>query len=134
MNKGFTLLELIIVIVIVGVLAGLALPRFFSMVEFSRSAEGMASIMTIRKSIIRCGQYNDNFVGCDTFADIDVDDPGTQPGVLFSYAWVVSSADAFTITATRNTVNGGTAGDTLVVSADLSGIARSGTTAFSSIK
>ncbi len=134
MQKGFTLLELIIVIIIVGVLASLALPRFFSMVEFARSAEAMSSLMTVRQSILRCGQYNNNYMGCDTFADIDIDDPGSEPGAHFSYAWTVTSADAFTVTATRNTINGGSAGDTVVVSVAPAGISRSGTSAFAGIK
>jgi len=134
MSKGFTLLELIVVIIIVGVLASLAIPRFFSTVEYARSAEAMASAMAIRQSILRCGQYNDNYVGCDTFADIDIDDPGAEAGAHFSYSWAVTSADAFTITAARNATNGGNAGDNVAVSVDASGVARSGTTAFANIK
>ncbi len=129
-KKGFTLLEIIIVIIIVGVLASLALPRFFSTVEFSRSTEALNALGVIRKSIMRCGMINDNVVGCSAFADIDVDNPGTEPGAHFSYAWAVTGANAFTITATRNTVNGGTAGDTVVLSVGAAGQARAGTSAF----
>ena len=46
-KKGFTLLEIIIVIIIVGVLASLALPRFFSTVEYSRSTEALASLTSV---------------------------------------------------------------------------------------
>jgi len=36
-NKGFTLLEIIIVIIILGVMAGLAMPRFIRTVEYARA-------------------------------------------------------------------------------------------------
>lgn len=133
-KSGFTLLEIIIVIIIVGVLASLALPRFFSTVEFARSTEALNSLGVLRKSILRCGMMNDNVVGCDAFADIDIDNPGAEPGSHFSYDWVVTGANTFTITATRNTVDGGTAGDTIVMADTATGATRAGTTAFASIK
>lgn len=133
-TKGFTLLEIIIVIIIVGVLASLALPRFFSTVEFSRSTEALNALGVIRKSIARCAMINDNTFGCDAFTDIDIDNPGSEPGAHFNYAWANVPPSTYTITATRNTVNGGTAGDTVVLSISPTGQARSGTTAFSSIK
>ena len=43
-KKGVTLLEIIIVVIIIGVLASLALPRLFSTVEFSRSAEAIGGV------------------------------------------------------------------------------------------
>ena len=133
-KKGFTLLEIIIVIIIVGVLASLALPRFFSTVEYSRSTEALNALGVIRKSVVRCGMVNDNVNGCDSFGAIDIDDPGSEPGAHFTYSIAVTAANAFTVTATRNTVNGGTSGDTVALSVSGTGQTRSGTTAFASIK
>lgn len=133
-KSGFTLLEIIIVIIIVGVLASLALPRFFSTVEYSRSTEALNALGVIRKSVVRCGMVNDNVVGCDNFAAIDIDNPGAEPGAHFSYQIAVTGANAFTVTATRNTVNGGTSGDLVELSVSGAGQTRSGTTAFASIK
>lgn len=53
-SKAFTLLEIVIVIIIIGVLASLALPKLFGMVESSRSAEALASFATLRREIERC--------------------------------------------------------------------------------
>lgn len=133
-NLGFTLLEIIIVIIIVGVLASLALPRFFSTVEYSRSTEALNALGVIRKSVVRCGIPNDNVVGCDSFTALDIDNPGSEPGAHFSYGIAVTGSNAFTITATRNTINGGTAGDLVRLAISGTGQARSGTTAFASIK
>ena len=62
MKKGFTLLELIIVIVIVGVLASLALPKLFSVIVGARSTEAIATIATIRSAMERC--YFPDFQAC----------------------------------------------------------------------
>ena len=78
-KSGFTLLEIIIVIIIVGVLASLALPRFFSTVEFSKSTEGLMSLSALRDSMERCylGSAG-TYVGC-TIATLDITDPVPRP-------------------------------------------------------
>ena len=71
-KSGFTLLEIIIVIIIVGVLASVALPRLFSTIEFSRSAEAINTLGVIRSSVLRCGLMRSNDIStCNVFANID---------------------------------------------------------------
>jgi prepilin-type N-terminal cleavage/methylation domain-containing protein len=57
-SKGFTLIELIIVIVIVGILALVAIPRYFANVEKARKAEALSSMRAIREAIM--GYYAAN--------------------------------------------------------------------------
>lgn len=70
--KAFTLLELIIVIIIVGVLTSLALPRLFSVVEYAKSAEALTHLSTIRQSFERCYLTTGNYDHC-WFPNLDVD-------------------------------------------------------------
>ena len=49
-KKGFTLIELIFAVIIVGVLASLAIPRFSDTIEKSRTAEAINILETLRNA------------------------------------------------------------------------------------
>ena len=135
-NKGFTLLEIIIVVIIVGVLASLALPRLFSTVEFSRSTEALASIGTVRSSMERCllRSGSGNYATCMSFTtQLDVPDPSAEAGAHFTYAVTGGTTAGYTITATRNTMDGGTSTDTVGLTRTAGAITKGGTGAFSKL-
>jgi len=118
-KSGFTLLEIIIVIIIVGVLASLALPRFFNTVEYARSTEALNVIGTIKRAADRCalaieaatGTAND-YGNCTTWAQLGMDDPGTVASSVFDYndTPIAFAAPVYTIVATRTPVTGPTPG------------------------
>ena len=71
MKKGFTLLELIVVIIIVGLLAALAVPQYFKVTERARAAEGVSLLNLIRASQIR--YKTEKVAYATTVASLDVD-------------------------------------------------------------
>ncbi|MFH1359588.1 MAG: prepilin-type N-terminal cleavage/methylation domain-containing protein [Candidatus Omnitrophota bacterium] len=131
-NKGFTLLEIIIVIIIVGVLAGLAVPRFFRTVEYSRGMEALSNLGTLRQSINRCYLQNPTAANwatnCILWTDLDVENPNTPTNAMFTYTFAIvgGTPGQFTITATRN-------GSTDVITIDDTGSKR-GTGVFGAIR
>ncbi len=60
---GFTLLEVLIVLVIIATLAGLAIPSYASSVERMRTLEAIQSLMAIRGSMNRYQVENGDFSG-----------------------------------------------------------------------
>ncbi len=68
-RKGFTLVELAVVIVIIGVLAAFGVPRFLKSVERSKAAEAFAYLSAVRAAQERYqareGTYADNMSKLD---------------------------------------------------------------------
>ena len=65
MKKGFTLVELIIVVIIVGILASIGLTQYNKVVEKSRAAEARMILGTLRSAEI--AEYNES----GTYIDVD---------------------------------------------------------------
>ena len=51
-QKGFTLVELVVVIAILGILAGIAIPRFKSATETARGAKTVADLRTLESAAV----------------------------------------------------------------------------------
>lgn len=140
-RSGFTLLEIIIVIIIVGVLASLALPRFFNTIEYSRSTEALNTIGVLKRAADRCAMANDavngttnNYSTCITWDQLATEDPSS---VIFGYNNVPISfnSNVYTITAQRLPPSAA-AGDTITFTYNVvtGATTRTGTGAYSGLK
>ena len=63
--RGFTLIEVLIVIAIMGILSAIALPQYFSYVEKTRRSDAQASLLFEVQSMERCRASTQTYVGCE---------------------------------------------------------------------
>ena len=77
-KKGFTLMELLIVVLLIGVLAGIAIPQYFNAVERQKSVEALGVLGDIEKAQMRYAAINEAFT--TDFSNLDIDMGDTNSG------------------------------------------------------
>jgi prepilin-type N-terminal cleavage/methylation domain-containing protein len=102
-RKGFTLIELMIVVVIIGILAALAIPRFMQATTKSKQSEAKGILKQIYTMERAYRQENDVYV--NDLNTIGVEIPATA---RYQYVVVANAGVGFTATATANLDDDGT--------------------------
>jgi type IV pilus assembly protein PilE len=103
--KGFSLIELIIVIAILGILVAIAVPQYNQYRRSSNRAEARATLVEAAQTAERFFVRNYTYVGAAGGGNI----PAQSPHSLYAIDFNAPNATTFTITATPQ---GGQAGDT----------------------
>ena len=104
-NKGFTLVELMIVVAILGILAAIAVPMYRGYISTAKQSEAKSNLQTIR--LLEEQFYADNraYVEGSNTAALVASLPGFEPGNIadLNYGYMVAFTggdQTFTATAT----------------------------------
>ena len=94
-NKGFTLIELMVAVAIIGIIASIAIPSYQDYVKKGRAAEATSTLADLRIKMEQCFQDNRSYVACAAFC------APTSGAVNFTYACAPApDALTYTISAT----------------------------------
>lgn len=124
-QNGFTLIELMVVVAIIGILAAIAYPSYTDSVRKSRRADAMGALLgfanAMERSFTQFNTYCDTattsagaVVAGDTCGNAAITDTGIPTGAIYAppaatavnYTFTISAATAFTYTLTATRVAG----------------------------
>lgn len=118
-QKGFTLIELMIVIAIIGILAAIAIPSYQNYIKKAAYSEIPLAMSSIRTAVDTCYGIQKDLTKCDTAAEIGETLPTGLTNKALNEITLTAATTATTapnlITATPNAYKGIAATETCIL-------------------
>ena len=109
MQKGFTLIELMIVVAIIGILASFALPAYSTYTNKAKFAETIVALGAVKSAVDICYQTEGSLADCDTAAELNVALADMSAGIyVTSVALSATTSEEGTVIGTSTLDDGAT--------------------------